>query len=55
MALRVKVSVYDLKTKEKIREWNKNIAHSETRQWFFKTVVWAMANGHGMEIVNEKD
>lgn len=50
MALPAVIRVYDLKTREKIREWHKPIDRREIKDWLQRMCVWAVSNGYGLEI-----
>lgn len=49
--LMVTMRVFDIKTDEEIRKRTFNYNDLELRKWYGKNLIWAISNGHAVELV----
>lgn len=49
----VKMRVYDIKTDSEIRSRIFDYNDLELRKWYGKLVIWALSQGHAIELVKE--
>jgi hypothetical protein len=49
------ITIFDLKKDQEIRRHEINFHNSVKRRWLQKLMVWAVTNGHTVEIYNKSD
>ena len=52
---RIKVRVFDIKSKQKIRDFSVNLSAGGRKDWLFDLTLWAVLNTCVLEISHERD